>query len=298
LVHRVANLATPLLAHRRDKCGLHEHRQQSDEGFPQGGAIGSRIPGVGKRRGSCMPTGTMGPASRSQSFKTRWVRSASAGKRRRTAHLPVQWNPELRANTEFSSRCSSGELPLPVAARIGLVASWYVTSSWLQPSTQPAVKVHEGDTLTGVMTLTGKSGTLFNYTSAFEGIAGTSLPVMNIAELLWCNETLRSLWHRGLFGLSEHVLHCVHRESPYKRATRSPRSTGQPVDKVTDCGSSPPWSATLQTNGRVDLHYRKTKSRFDDRSIRSSRTSSCYGSTVTAGKTRAWGRREDQRSAG
>ena len=39
------------------------------------------------------------------------------------------------------------------------------------------VPVNAGDTLIGVRALTGQSGSLFNYTSEFQGINGTSLPV-------------------------------------------------------------------------------------------------------------------------
>jgi hypothetical protein len=71
------------------------------------------------------------------------------------------------------------------------VASWYVTSGGQAFHTN-LVRVNQGDTLIGVMTLTGQSGSAFSYTSQFQGINGTELPVQNIAELMWCNETLEA----------------------------------------------------------------------------------------------------------
>jgi len=71
------------------------------------------------------------------------------------------------------------------------VASWYVTSGGQAFHTN-LVRVNPGDTLIGVMTLTGQSGSQLSYASEFEGIANTRLPVQNIAELTGCNETLEA----------------------------------------------------------------------------------------------------------
>jgi len=142
------------------------------------------------------------------------------------------------------------------------VASWYVTSLGAAFYT-PAVKVNEGDTLTGVMTLTGKSGNLFNYTSAFEGIAGTSLPVMNIAELLWCNETLEAY---SIADCSDYpnTLYTAFTGITIQTGDTQPTLDWTAVDTVTDCGQFAAVVSNASTNGRVDLHYRKNKSRFDD----------------------------------
>jgi hypothetical protein len=142
------------------------------------------------------------------------------------------------------------------------VASWYVTSSGAAFYT-PAVKVNEGDTLTGVMTLTGKSGALFNYTSEFDGIAGTSLPVMNIAELLWCNETLEAY---GIEDCSDYpgTLYTVFTGISIQTGNTQPSLDWTAVDSVTDCGQFAAVVSNASTNGRVDLHYRaKKKHRFE-----------------------------------
>ena len=71
------------------------------------------------------------------------------------------------------------------------VASWYVLGNGQAFFTTP-VPVNPGDVLVGAMTLTGQSNGLFSYQSEFQGIAGTELPVQNVAELVWCNETLEA----------------------------------------------------------------------------------------------------------
>jgi hypothetical protein len=63
------------------------------------------------------------------------------------------------------------------------VASWFVDSSGNAFKTS-LVKVNVGDTLTGVMTLTGQSGSNFSYRCEFAGLDGTALQVMNINQLV------------------------------------------------------------------------------------------------------------------
>ncbi|MET9914981.1 hypothetical protein ABZZ74_51480, partial [Streptomyces sp. NPDC006476] len=70
------------------------------------------------------------------------------------------------------------------------VASWYVGGGSAFHTT--LVRVNPGDVLTGVMTLDSRNGNLFNYTSSFQGLANTALPVQNNPELTWCVETLEA----------------------------------------------------------------------------------------------------------
>jgi hypothetical protein len=125
------------------------------------------------------------------------------------------------------------------------------------------VKVNEGDSLTGAMTLTGKSGNLFNYTSVFDGIAGTSLPVLNIAELLWCNETLEAY---NITDCSDYpnTFYTPFTGITIQTGNSQPTLDWTPVDKVTDCGQFAAVVSNASTNGRVDLHYRKKRSRLED----------------------------------
>ncbi len=142
------------------------------------------------------------------------------------------------------------------------VASWYVTSQGAAYHTG-VVKVNPGDSLVGVMTLTGKSGSLFNYTSAFQGIPGTTLPVQNIAELLWCNETLEAY---GITDCSDYpnTLYTPFTGITIQTGNSQPTLDWTPVDKVTDCGQHAVVDSNASTNGRVDIYYRKTRNRFEE----------------------------------
>ena len=133
------------------------------------------------------------------------------------------------------------------------VASWYVTSGGDAFHSQ-LVPVQPGATLIGVMTLTGSSDNKFSYISEFEGIAGTLLPVQNIAELLWCNETLEA--------------YEINQCSDYPAAPRtvfrdiSIQSQGTPLplnwtplNKVTDCGQHAVVVSNSAASGEVDIFY-------------------------------------------
>jgi hypothetical protein len=69
------------------------------------------------------------------------------------------------------------------------IANWYVDSSG-HAFFSPLVQVQAGATLTGLISLTAQSGTSFSYESEFQGIAGTTLPILDISELTWATETL------------------------------------------------------------------------------------------------------------
>jgi hypothetical protein len=134
------------------------------------------------------------------------------------------------------------------------VASWYVTSGGQAFHTN-LVPVNTGDTLVGVMALTGQSGSLFNYTSEFQGISGTSLPVQNIAELLWCNETLEAY---NINQCSDYPASNVTVLASIGIQTGSvnPPLNWTPVNNVQDCGQHTVVVSNSSTNGEVDIHYR------------------------------------------
>ncbi|MBY0231275.1 MAG: hypothetical protein K2W96_18490 [Gemmataceae bacterium] len=137
------------------------------------------------------------------------------------------------------------------------VASWYVASGG-QAFHTPLVRVYPGDALVGVMRLTGQSGHGFDYLCEFRGLAGTAVPVQNIAELLWCNETLQA--------------YQISRCSDYPDATRtefgailvstgsaSPALNWTGVNRVTDCDQKAVVVSNSATAGVIDLHYRKQR---------------------------------------
>jgi len=141
------------------------------------------------------------------------------------------------------------------------VASWYVLGNG-QAFYTPLVKVNEGDQVVGVMTLTGQSGGLFSYTSAFQGIAGTSLPVLNVAELVWLNETLEAY---GIADCSDYPNADLTsmRHISIQTGNTNPAVAWTHVDQVTDCGQHAIVMSDSATDGEVDLYYRQPASRFD-----------------------------------
>jgi hypothetical protein len=150
----------------------------------------------------------------------------------------LQWGPSAAGGGQFWA-----------------IASWYVTSGG-QAFHTPLIRVNPGDTLVGLMRLTGQAGGLFSYTSEFEGVAGTSLPVLNIAELVWCNETLEAYT----------INQCSDYPATSSTGMRSIRiETGgtlptlnwTPVNAVTDCGQHTNVVSNNNGGGEVDLFYNR-----------------------------------------
>jgi acylphosphatase len=133
------------------------------------------------------------------------------------------------------------------------VASWYVTSGGQAFHTN-LVRVNPDDTLIGVMTLTGQSGGTFSYTSQFQGIAGTELPVQNIAELMWCNETLEAYGINAAGNYPNTPL-TEFTEINIRTGAAVPAITWTPVDRVTDTGQHGVVDSNSASYGEVDIFY-------------------------------------------
>ena len=137
------------------------------------------------------------------------------------------------------------------------IASWYVTGSGEAFHTD-LVPVNEGDSITGVMKLTEKAGATCSYTSEFEGIAGTTLPVLSVAELVWCNETLEAY---GITACSDYPntdLTAMTEIALQTSAGAAPLSW-TPTDRVTDCGQHALVASDSASSGTVDLFYRRPR---------------------------------------
>jgi hypothetical protein len=72
------------------------------------------------------------------------------------------------------------------------VASWYAAGQGGHSFYSASVPVNVGQTLVGIMTLTGQSTSGFTYNCEFQGIANTSLPIQNVQQLTWAAETLEA----------------------------------------------------------------------------------------------------------
>ena len=70
------------------------------------------------------------------------------------------------------------------------VASWYLVGSNTYHTS--LVRVSVGQSLDGVITLTGSSGGKYNYVTSFTNVAGTTLTATGADQLVWATETLES----------------------------------------------------------------------------------------------------------
>lgn len=141
------------------------------------------------------------------------------------------------------------------------IASWYVTSGGDAFHTN-LIQVNAGDTLTGVMKLKSKSGSFFSYTSEFTGIADTTLTVNDIAQLLWCNETLEA-YRIDQCTDYPNTTRTAFRNIAIKTGNVTPTLNWTPVNQVTDCGQYAEVISNSATTGEVDIHYRQSRSKFD-----------------------------------
>lgn len=135
------------------------------------------------------------------------------------------------------------------------VASWYADGQTGVSFFSNVVDVQVGQLLTGVMTLTGQSNGKFDYNCEFSGIANTSLPISQVEELTWANETLE------VYGVSA----CE--DYPNTSKTRfsnivlqtgmvTPGLAWTDNENRTDCGAHAVIVDNSATSGIVDLWYR------------------------------------------
>ncbi len=135
------------------------------------------------------------------------------------------------------------------------VASWYADGENGHSFHTSLVNVSVGQTLNGVMTLTGNSGAQFNYSCEFQGLAGTSLPIANVQELTWCNETLEAY---SVQQCSDYP-NCQStsmRDIAIRCDTVTPTITWSPTNAATDCGQHCVVVSNSATAGQVDLFYK------------------------------------------
>jgi len=141
------------------------------------------------------------------------------------------------------------------------VASWYVLGSGPAFYTN-LVPVNPGDEVVGVMTLTAQAAGKFSYTAEFQGIAGTSLPVQSVNELVWCNETLEAYGISACSDYPDTDLTPM-RGITLKTGTTIPGVNWTPVDQVIDCGQHALVPVNSGDGGEVDLYYRQPTAQFN-----------------------------------
>ncbi len=133
------------------------------------------------------------------------------------------------------------------------VANWYVDPSG-NAYYSSLVPVQEGDVLVGRIALTDQSEASFSYRTEFEGIAGTALPVLNVAELSVASETLEAY---QISACSDYP------NAPSTSMTSIDlRTNGSPAplvwmatNKVVDCGQKTTIVNNANPGGQVDIVY-------------------------------------------
>jgi hypothetical protein len=135
------------------------------------------------------------------------------------------------------------------------VASWYVDGQGGPAFHSNLVRVNSGDVLTGVMHLTGQSGTQFSYGCEFTGIANTSLPINNVQELTWNIETLEAY---GIQQCSDYpnTNFTAFTGIDLQTTAGHPAITWSANNAVTDCGQSARIASNANPGGEVDIYYR------------------------------------------
>jgi Hemopexin len=134
------------------------------------------------------------------------------------------------------------------------IASWYVTSGG-QAFHTTLVPVNVGQALVGVMNQTAHSGNQFSYNSLFQGIANTTLPILNIAPLHWANETLEAY---DIARCSDYPASLTTSMTNINLAVGAghPNLAWTAVNAVTDCHQHTDVVSNANPGGRVDLSYR------------------------------------------
>ena len=135
------------------------------------------------------------------------------------------------------------------------VASWYVDGQGGPAFHSNLVRVNPGDVLTGVMHLTGQSGSQFSYGCEFTNIANTSLPISNVQELTWNIETLEAY---GVQQCSDYPNANFTSFTGIDLQTTAghPAITWSATNAVTDCGQSARVVSNANAGGEVDIYYR------------------------------------------
>ncbi len=153
------------------------------------------------------------------------------------------------------------------------VASWYVGP---QAFHSPLVKVSEGATLVGVMTLGGQVGGGFWYDCEFLGIADTNLPIQNVQQLTWCCETLE-VYGPTVCSDYPRSLRTDFRDINIITGSVLPTLNWTASNPITDCGQRTVVASNANPNGDVRIYFRMIPWNHND-------LTNASGAPLTAGR--------------
>ncbi|KAJ6626490.1 hypothetical protein B0H10DRAFT_522821 [Mycena sp. CBHHK59/15] len=188
-------------------------------------------------------------ASPISSFTTTWVVPA----------VPSTWNGQ----TLFlfnSIEPSTGDAIMqpvlqygPSAAGGGeywTVATWYLYGSNIFYTTP--VQVSVGQTLNGIVSLVGQSGSTYTYNSQFTNIGGTALTVDGREQLTWATETLEAY---GVTAASDYPTgSTVFSGINLALTSGTPSVFWSHVDDIAD-GLTTSIGVNGATDGQITIHY-------------------------------------------
>jgi hypothetical protein len=141
------------------------------------------------------------------------------------------------------------------------IANWYVGSDGTA-LVGSLVQVNPGDVLEGIMTLTGQTGTNFNYLSSFTGHSTADLVVNNVSELTWANETLECYTFKEFTDYPDATLTAFHDIEIRLRTSTTPFTEVQATinwqahNDVTDNGQRCLIVSNDSPGGDVYLYYK------------------------------------------
>ena len=137
------------------------------------------------------------------------------------------------------------------------LSCWYADGQGGQAFHTAPVRVNPGDVLTGVMAMTGTSGTQHSYSCTFSGIANTTLNISNAEELTWCAQSLEAY---SITAASDypHAFDTAMTAIDISTGSTHPALTWTRVNAITDTGQHTVVVSNHNPGGEVDLCYRAT----------------------------------------
>ena len=139
------------------------------------------------------------------------------------------------------------------------VASWYVGPPGSTTMKSHLTRVNPGDVLVGVMTLTGQSGSSFNYTCQFQGITNSLLRIQNVPQLIQPVITLEAY---GIKKCSDYPAsdNAVFWGINIQGGSVTPTLNWALVNRVTNCGQHAVVVSNSNPGGEVDIYDRQSGS--------------------------------------
>jgi hypothetical protein len=134
------------------------------------------------------------------------------------------------------------------------IASWYVGGQDGPAFHTELIRVNPGTRLTGIMALTESTNSSFSYDCYFKGIPNTNLPIRNVDELVWCNETLEAY---GVTRCTDYpnVNSTLMSSIDIRTFNLQPLLNWEPIALVRDCGQRTIIHSNSNPNGQIELYY-------------------------------------------